>query len=218
MPDRVALVLLLLGTCGAAAGLIAGFGIARGISRSIAQLSVPIHDAAGKLNEVVGPISLSPDWDVESLDVLLRRMADEVGTVVERLERSRREALRAEQLAALGQLAAGLAHELRNPLTSMKILVQSAAERGESAGLRGRSLAVLEEEISRLEGSIQSFLDFARPPALEKRQVRPGRGPRRSPRPGLAPRGAHVGRDRRASSRTGRSPSRRTRARSARCS
>ena len=170
MPDRVALVLLLLGTSGAAAGLIAGFGIARGVSRSIDQLSVPIRLAAGKLSGVVGPIRLSPDWDVESLDRLLRRMADEVGTVVERLERTQREALRAEQLATLGQLAAGLAHELRNPLTAMKILVQSAVERGDAAGLGGRSLAVLEEEIGRLEGSIQAFLDFARPPAPEKRR------------------------------------------------
>jgi signal transduction histidine kinase len=52
----------------------------------------------------------------------------------------------------------------------MKILVQSAVERGDTAGLSGRPLAVLEEEIGRLEGSIQAFLDFARPPAPEKRR------------------------------------------------
>ena len=60
MPARIGFGLLLLGVCGAAAGLLAGFGIARGISRSIAQLSVPIRDAAGKLSEVVGPLTLSP--------------------------------------------------------------------------------------------------------------------------------------------------------------
>lgn len=169
MPSRVATVLLVLGTCGSLAGLLAGFGIARGISRSIAQLSVPVRDVAGKLSEVVGPITLSPAGDVEGLEVVLRKMAGEVGTVVARLELTRRDALRAEQLAALGQMAAGLAHELRNPLTAMKILVQSATERGDAGGLRGRPLAVLEEEIIRLEKSIQAFLDFARPPALEKR-------------------------------------------------
>jgi signal transduction histidine kinase len=169
MPARIGFGLLLLGVCGAAAGLLAGFGIARGISRSIAQLSVPIHDAAGKLSEVVGPLTLSPTWDVAGLEGMLHRVSEEVGTVIHRLEQSRREVLRSEQLAALGQLAAGLAHELRNPLTSMKILVQSTADRGEPAGLTGRSLAILEEEIIRLERSIQSFLDFARPAEVERR-------------------------------------------------
>ena len=66
-------------------------------------------------------------------------------------------------------MAAGFAHELRNPLMSMKILVQSAAERGDSGALRGRDLGVLEEEILRLEQLTSSLLDFARPP---ERQVR----------------------------------------------
>jgi signal transduction histidine kinase len=161
---------LLLGTCGSVAGLLAGFGIARGVSRSMVQLSVPIRDSLGKLNEVVGPITLSAGWGFEELEIELRRMADHIGTVVERLQQSQREVLHAEQLAAVGQLAAGVAHELRNPLMSMKILVQSAAEQGDSMSLRGRDLAVLEEEISRLEHSIQTFLDFARPPLLEKRR------------------------------------------------
>lgn len=169
MPGKVDFALLLLGACGAVAGLVAGFGIARGIGRSIAQLSVPIHDAAGTLSQVVGPIRLSPASDVEDLEAMMRTVADEVATVVERLEQSRRQVARSEQLAALGQLAAGLAHELRNPLTSIKILVQAAAEGG-GAGLRGRSLEVVEEEIARLEGLVQSFLDFARPAKLKPRE------------------------------------------------
>jgi len=169
MQRRVAVLLFSLGLSGAVAGLVAGFGIARGVHRTIAQLSIPIRDAAGKLNEVVGPITLSRAWDVESLEEVLREMAHEIGTVVERLEVSRREQLRGEQFAALGQMAAGLAHELRNPLTSMKILVQSAVERGEEGVLRSRALEILSEEISRLEDLIQWFLNFAKPPEVKKR-------------------------------------------------
>jgi signal transduction histidine kinase len=167
--------LLLLGACGTGAGLVAGFGIARGVSRSIVQLSVPIRDAAGKLSEVVGPITVSAGWALHKAEALslgelqgiLHDMAGKIGTVIDRLQKSQREVLRAEQLAAVGQLAAGMAHELRNPLMAMKVLIQAAADR--DGGLAGRDLAVLEEEITRLEHLIRTFLDFARPPRLEKR-------------------------------------------------
>lgn len=169
MADRMALVLLALGICGPVAGLAAGIGLTRAISRSVVRLSVPIQDAAGKLSEVVGPAILTAGRDLDGLEVVLRCLAEQVGTVVERLQVSQRDALRAEQLAAVGQLAAGIAHELRNPLMSMKILVQSAADRGPSTHLSDRDLRVLEEEINRLERLTHSFLDFARPPRLEKR-------------------------------------------------
>jgi two-component system sensor histidine kinase HydH len=162
---RIVLGLVLLGIC----GLVSGFGISWAISRSIVRLSVPIRDAAGKLNEIVGPITLSARWGLEELEDVLRTIAERIGAVIERLQQSEREARRAEHLAAVGQMAAGIAHELRNPLMPIKILVQSAADRRPFPGLDGRDLAVLEQEISRLERSIQMFLDFARPPQIEKR-------------------------------------------------
>ncbi len=170
MADRVAVGLWLLGICGAVAGLVAGFGIARGISHSIVNLYVPIRAASGRLEEVIGPVDIAPARGIEHLDEILRSMADHVGTVVDRLQQSEHEVLRAEQMSALGQLAAGLAHELRNPLTSLKLLVQAAVEAGPEAGLRGRDLAVVADETARLERSLQTFLDFARPPRLEKRR------------------------------------------------
>jgi two-component system, NtrC family, sensor histidine kinase HydH len=170
LADRVALGLLLLGTCGSVAGLVAGFGIAHTVSRSIVQLYVPIRDATGKLEEVVGPLDLVDSTGIGELDVLLRRLSEQVGTVVDRLHQSQLEVLRSEQMAALGQLAAGLAHELRNPLTSIKILVQAAQQPGTSASLQGRDLEVLEEEIGRLETAIGTFLDFARPRKLQERR------------------------------------------------
>ncbi len=167
----VAVFLWLLGICGAVAGLVAGFGIARSVSHSIVNLYVPIRAASGRLEEVIGPVDIAPDRGIEHLDEILQGMADRVGTVVDRLQQTEHEILRAEQMSALGQLAAGLAHELRNPLTSMKLLVQAAAEGGPDAALRGRDLAVVADEVARLDRSLQTFLDFARPPRLEKRQA-----------------------------------------------
>jgi two-component system, NtrC family, sensor histidine kinase HydH len=160
--------LLLLGICGPLSGLVAGFGIARGYSRAIIRLSLPIQDAAGKLNEIVGPITFSSQAGLDEIEIVLHKIAEQIGAVLERLEESRREALRAEQLAAVGQMAAGIAHELRNPLMAMKILVQAASEESPPV-LAGRDLTVLEEEITRLERSTETFLDFARPPEIERR-------------------------------------------------
>jgi signal transduction histidine kinase len=166
---RLVLGLLLLGVCGPVSGLLAGFGISWAVSHSIVRLSVPVRDAAGKLNEIVGPITLSARSGLDELEGVLRAIAERIGTVIERLQQSERDARRAEHLAAVGQLAAGIAHELRNPLMPMKILVQAAAERSPSPSLDGRDLAVLEQEITRLERSIQLFVDFARPAQVEKR-------------------------------------------------
>ncbi len=172
LAQRLALGLLLIGICGATAGLLAGFGLARGIVKRIVQISLPIHDVAGQLNEVVGPISISDPHltRLEDLDQILRLIAIRVSTVIERLRQREQDALQAKQLAALGQLAAGLAHELRNPLMSMKILVQSALslERGQ---LEGQDLDVLDDEIARLEKLVSTFLDFARPAEPSKRLI-----------------------------------------------
>ncbi len=168
MASGIVMVLCFLAACGSAAGVVAGVGIARSVTRSIVKLYVPVRAASGRLEEVIGPVDVIPSAGIENLDVLLHRMADHVGTVVDRLQQSQLEVLRAEQMAALGHLAAGLAHELRNPLTAMKILVQKAAKVRPANGLTDRDLAVLEAETARLERSIQTFLDFARPPTLEK--------------------------------------------------
>jgi signal transduction histidine kinase len=157
--------LLLLGIFGSGAGLVAGVGFARAFGRSLVQLSVPIRAAAGELDEVVGPATFV-GGDLKEMENLLRLIADRVRSVVERLRQSERELLRSEQLAAVGQMASGMAHELRNPLTSMKILVQAAQDGG---SLGGRDLTVLEEEITRLERLVRLFLDYARPPQPEKK-------------------------------------------------
>lgn len=159
---------MLLGICGAVAGLLLGTVIARAISRSIVQLNVTVRSVAGRLSDVTGPVTFSHTGDLAEIDTGLRELEQDIEEVVERLQQRETELLRSEQLAKVGQLAAGVAHELRNPLMPMKILVQAALERGDGVGLSGRSLQVIDEEISRLEQSIQGFLDYARPPLPDK--------------------------------------------------
>lgn len=160
-----------LGAAGALVGTLAGFGIARGMRQELVQLSVPIQDATGKINAVIGPLKVSATEEEADLEQTLNRLGRHVTSVVERLQSAERETLRADQLSALGQLAAGLAHELRNPLATMKTLVELGRDAEGAPNLNGRDLDVLYEEITRMNASIQSFLDYARPPRLEKRET-----------------------------------------------
>jgi signal transduction histidine kinase len=73
------------------------------------------------------------------------------------------EALRAQQMTTLAQLATGVAHEIRNPLTSIKMLIQVNRGKFADEGLPTDDLELVEQEIRRMERSVNSLLDYARP-------------------------------------------------------
>jgi signal transduction histidine kinase len=165
---RIGTSLAILGLCGAGAGLLAGFGVARGISKSIEQLGGTVHSVAEAIFQDDDSILKRP----QELHDLLNTVSDirqKTAGIMDELEQSREKAIRSDQLAAVGQLAAGIAHELRNPLTAVKLLVDGAVE--QDVPLQGTELLVLQDEVAHMEQMTQSFLDFARPPKLTRQAV-----------------------------------------------
>jgi two-component system sensor histidine kinase HydH len=167
LTEQLQLVMLMLGVAAPLGGLVSGYGIARGLSRSLYKLSVHVQDMAQHLDWEVGAVRLLPEGDFQLLDWQLQKVVDRVAEVTEQLQQQQQEILRAQQLAAVGQLAAGVAHEVRNPLTAIKMLVEAALRPVQPRPFTLDNLRVIDREVRRLEQTVQGFLDFARPPALQ---------------------------------------------------
>jgi nitrogen-specific signal transduction histidine kinase len=89
------------------------------------------------------------------------------------LQRAEAEARRSERLAALGQMSAGLAHEIRNPLGVIKGSAEMLARKLQGSQAVASELAgYISSEVNRLNALVARFLDFARPVQLELQPLR----------------------------------------------
>jgi signal transduction histidine kinase len=105
----------------------------------------------------------------------LQAAARELEGSLEQLRRTEAQLVQTAKLAAVGRLSAGLAHEIRNPLASIKGSAEILADDFPDDHPKRRLLQVLVDEASRLNQVLSRFLAFARPRPLARQEVEIGR-------------------------------------------
>ena len=136
----------------------------------------PLAERFGRVGEVA----------VIDLDAALGQgsNADTIRDQMQRLEESQRVAAQNEKLAALGGLAAGVAHEVRNPLGVIRASAAMVQESFDPEEEPYRACQFICEETDRLNGLITALLGFARPARLRRSgadQPEPGSGRAKRP-------------------------------------
>ena len=146
-PSRAALGLAL--ASGAAVLWIASGGIAWAVTRPLAELVLVTRDIGeGKLDR---RMRLPPFRGPHAHDGEVAILAEAINTMAERIER---------QIADQRELLAGVSHELRTPLGHLRVLIDTARERGEPSS--EALLDELEREVIELDGLVDQLLAHSR--------------------------------------------------------
>ena len=88
---------------------------------------------------------------------------EELDSAYRQLETAQEEVVRAEKLSTIGQVTAVVAHEIRNPLTTIGGFARAISRRPDNAQRIKRDADIIVEEVQRLEAILQNLLDFTRP-------------------------------------------------------
>lgn len=131
-------------------------------------LSVPLRtktDIIGVLNVYTGEPRCFDEGDIRLLTLLATQSAIAIENAkLHQDEMEARERLRqSEKLAALGTLSAGLAHELRNPMNTVSMLIYAMSHDLPADGPFGADLQIVQSELRRMSLLLEQFLEFARP-------------------------------------------------------
>ena len=111
--------------------------------------------------------------EINALSRSVRGLIDDVDQTQSELQRSRETLQQAEKMALVGRLAAGMAHSIRNPFTSVKMRLFSLNRSLELNEEQEEDFEVISAEIRHIDTIVQNFLEFSRPPKLQMQSVSP---------------------------------------------
>jgi signal transduction histidine kinase len=142
-------------------GLLFIFGIAERMTKPIQELTI----GAKRIEEgdLQYRVALKRSDELGSLALAFNQMAERLMHRERELKQSQSIIRRADRLSSLGQLTAGLAHEIRNPLVAIRTFTQLLPERYQDTEFRNGFQSVALKEVDRICGLVSNLLSFARP-------------------------------------------------------
>jgi len=91
--------------------------------------------------------------------------------LADELQKAQEELKRTERLKAVGTLAAGMAHEIKNPLTGIKTFTEYLPAKQDEPGFIDKFHKIVSTEVDKINSIVQQLLDFSKPKPLQLREV-----------------------------------------------
>jgi signal transduction histidine kinase len=155
--NRIRNLIILLTIVVTTIGSVLSFSLSRLVTKPLYRLMDFIHKLPSE--EFGKSIVIKTRDEVGELAETFNKLSYELKLYKERMEESYKQMLRAEKLTALGRLSAGLAHEIRNPLTSIKVLFQTFKD---NPALTKEDMEVVLSAAEQMDDLLTRFLRFAR--------------------------------------------------------
>ena len=133
------------------------------------QILTPIRRLAQETN--VNQVGNVREDEVTILSRRVHHLLEDVDQAHSELEKSQETLLQAEKMALVGKLAAGVAHSIRNPLTSVKMRLFSLQRTLALTPTQKDDLEVIAQEVRHIDTIVRHFLEFSRPPQLKMQRV-----------------------------------------------
>lgn len=162
--NGVALALLLLSV--SLIVLFTGMTL-RALNRDVSEMRQGLHGLSSDLDAAL-PAPRTPE--LQPVAGAINELAADLSRNVEQRQALQERLARQERLAALGRVVAGVAHEVRNPLASMRLKMQTTRRADFPREKLERTFAVVIEEIDRLDSLVRRLLELGRPGALHLTQ------------------------------------------------
>jgi len=158
--QKTRMMLILMGL----AGLAMGVGGAALLSRSVTGPLKKLVEATVNISkgEFTQKIDIDSEDEIGNLAQSFNEMSYQLLLTRKRIEEANRKLVQAEKLASIGRIAAGIAHEIRNPLTSVKLNIQKLFQSNRLDEIEKEHLNLSQEGITQMEKFIKELLDFTR--------------------------------------------------------